>query len=95
MQVEQIKEILLQIDQLRREGRGKSSDERVRLLRRQQMLRRKICGELDGTPTGALLQEANAMYERKIGDRLTEAAGSIRGRLLWNEINRRRGEACE
>jgi hypothetical protein len=93
MNVEQIKAILTQLDQLRQAAKGKSHEERVRLLMCRQRLRRKLYasdGEFDGVATEALIHEANEIYKRAIGDRLTESALTVRDRILWGEINRRR-----
>jgi len=90
--LETIKEVLLEIDKLRKEAKGKPQEEQVRLLVRRQRVQRKIdLRGITSLPTETLLEEANKIYERQIGDRLTEDAYGVLDRLLWGEINRRRG----
>ena len=88
MKVEQIKDVLIELERLRQGAKGKSKEGQGRLLMRRRVLREKMFardGEFEGVSTEALIKEANEIYGRAIGDKLTEDALTVRDRLVGRD----------
>jgi hypothetical protein len=88
-----IERLMAEIATIRREHREeRDRQKRMRLLVARERLWDKAYAVdvAKGRPVDALLQEVNALYERKVGDRGREAVVAVQLRLLWCAIEKRR-----